>query len=92
VLPSDIGASDYFTDGQVVLVYDGEVNSCVAHLEFTGEGGIAPGISTDSSLKIIVNYYERKDADKCSPKITHPFSFYYVKSKKLLNFEDKIVQ
>jgi uncharacterized beta-barrel protein YwiB (DUF1934 family) len=79
-----------FDEGQVVLVDDGEVDSCAAHLEFNS---IINAVElTDNTVKITVNYVEKPKLDKCSSTFSRPFYFYYFKTKKLLVFEEKIVQ
>jgi len=78
-----------FDNGQVVLVYDGEVNSCLQHLEFNGT--ITAATASDTSLTVTLNYLEKPTLDNCGPSITHPYAFYYVPSRKLLVFEEKVV-
>lgn len=77
-----------FDEGQVVLIDDGEVNSCNAHLEFNSN--ISAQELTDNTVKVTVNYVEKPALDKCSPSLSRPFYFYYFKTKKLLVFEEKI--
>jgi hypothetical protein len=79
-----------FDEGQVVLVDDGEVDSCAVHLEFNSN--ISALELTDNTVKVTINYVERPALDKCSSAFSRPFYFYYLKTKKLLVFEEKIVQ
>lgn len=79
-----------FDEGQVVLVDDGEVDSCAAHLAFNST--INAVELTDNTVKVTVSYVEKPKLDKCSSTFSRPFYFYYLKTKKLLVFEEKIVQ
>lgn len=79
-----------FDEGQVVLVDDGEVDSCAAHLEFNSN--ISAVELTDNSVKVTINYIEKPKLDKCSPTLSRPFYFYYLKTRKLLVLEEKIAQ
>jgi hypothetical protein len=85
---SSLGTADYFTDGQVIVVYDGEVNSCTAHVEFNGS--ISSYDLDNVSVKVTLGYLTRAAIDKCSPTISHPFTLYHIKTKKQLSFEEKI--
>ncbi len=85
---SSLGTADYFTDGQVIVVYDGEINSCAEHLEFNHS--ISAYDSTNTSVKVTLGYLEKAAIDKCSPTITHPFTLYQIKTRKPLIFEEKI--
>jgi len=79
-----------FDEGQVVLVDDGEVDSCAAHLEFNSN--ISAVELTDNTVKVTINYIEKPKLDKCSSTFSRPFYFYYLKTKKLLVLEEKIAQ
>lgn len=81
---------DYFTDSRVILIYDGELDPCSAHLEFNG--GVSLGTVTDTSVKVILSYTEKAKDDKCSAQPINPFAFYQIKTKKLLVLEQKITQ
>ncbi len=81
---------DYFTDSQVVLVYEGEYDPCDAHKEFTGE--VTVSTITDTSVKLIFSYQEKAKQDKCSAQPLNPFTFYQIKTKKDVITEQKIVQ
>lgn len=83
-----LGTADYFTNGQVIIVYDGEVNSCAARVEHNGS---ISAYDLDSvSVKVTLGYLAREAIDKCSPTISHPFTLYQIKTKKQLIFEEKI--
>ncbi|MES2822038.1 MAG: hypothetical protein V4732_00450 [Pseudomonadota bacterium] len=83
-------ADQDFDNGQVILIDDGAIDGCGAHLEFLSK------LSTENvganSLKIILEYVEKPTLNPCTPSVSRPFYFYYIKSTKLLVFEDKIVQ
>lgn len=79
-----------FNAGQVVLVDDGEIDSCSAHLAFNKT--INAVQLTDNTVKVTLSYVERAKQDNCTPSISRPFNFYYLKTTKLLITEDKIVQ
>lgn len=79
-----------FVDGQIVLVYGGTVKSCEQHLDFVGP--IKAEDLSDTSVKISLTYIERPTLTSCSSSTTRPFAFYYVKSRKLAVFEEKIIQ
>jgi len=85
-----LAAGDYFSDGQVLLVYDGDIDPCAAHVEFSG--GITLGTITDASVKLVLSYQEKALQDKCSAQPENPFAFYYVKTKKELITEQNITQ
>lgn len=76
------------TTGQVVLIDDGDVDSCAAHLEFNSK--LTAVELTDASVKVTVNYIEKPTLTNCSSTFTRPYYFYYLKTKKLLVFEEKI--
>ncbi len=79
-----------FETGQVILVDDGEVDSCAAHLQFNETLGLTD--ISDASVKITLNYLEKPNVEKCSSSFSRPFYFYYVNTRKLPVFEEKIVQ
>jgi len=79
-----------FDEGQVVLVDDGEVDSCAAHLEFNTN--ISAIELTDNTVRVTVNYVEKPQLINCSSTFSRPFYFYYLKTKKNIVFEEKIVQ
>jgi hypothetical protein len=80
---------DYFTDSQVVLVYEGDYNPCDAHKEFADE--VTVGTVTETSVKLIFSYREKARQDKCSAQPVNPFTFYQVKTKKDVITEQQIV-
>jgi len=47
---------------------------------------------TDNTVKVTLNYVERAKQESCTPSISRPFKFYYLKTTKLLVTEEKIVQ
>lgn len=79
-----------FIEGQVILVDDGEIDSCSAHLEFNKT--ISAVQLTDNTVKVTLSYVERTKQDNCTPSISRPFNFYYLNTNKLLVTEEKIVQ
>jgi len=79
-----------FNEGQVILVDDGEIDGCSAHLEFNSK--LSAFVLTDNSVKVILNYVERPKLEKCSPTFTRPFYFYYIKTTKPLVIEQKVAQ
>lgn len=79
-----------FEAGQVILVDDGEVDSCAAHLQFNGTLSLTD--VSETSVKITLNYLEKQKLEKCSSSFSRPFYFYYVDTRKLPVFEEKIVQ
>lgn len=79
-----------FDEGQVILIDDGDVDSCAAHLEFNST--MTANELTDNTVKVTLNYVEKPKLDKCSSTFSRPFYFYYLKTRKLLVFEEKIVQ
>jgi hypothetical protein len=79
-----------FDAGQVVLIDDGEVDSCKAHLSFNSK--ISAVELTNNTVKVTLNYLEKPTLDKCSSTMSRPFYFYYLKTTKLLVFEEKIVE
>jgi hypothetical protein len=87
---TDLGSvSEYFSDGQIILIYHGEVNSCKPQPVFNKTLG-ADDVS-DISVKVVVGVSEQKDGGfECVPTITHPFSIYHIKTKKKLIFEEEL--
>lgn len=81
--------SQDFETGQVILIDDGEVDSCAAHLEFNST--LSATELTDNSVRVTINYLEKPKQDKCSSTFSRPYYFYYLKTKKLLVFEEKII-
>jgi pyruvate kinase len=79
-----------FDEGQIVLVDDGLVDSCVAHLEFNE--AISAEALTDNTVKVTLNYVEKPTVEKCSSTISRSYHFYYLQTTKILVFEEKIVQ
>lgn len=79
-----------FDEGQVILVDDGEVDSCAAHLEFNASLSVVE--LTENTAKATLNYVEKPKLEKCSSTFSRPFYFYYLKTKKNLVFEEKIAQ
>lgn len=78
-----------FVNGQVILIDDGDVNNCDAHFEFL----LKPTTENvgDNSLKVILSYREKPSISPCTRSVSRPYYFYYIKSKKLLAFEDNII-
>lgn len=83
-------ATEDFNEGQVVLVDDGEIDSCAAYLEFNKT--ITAEQLTDNTVKVTLNYLERPKQENCSPSYSRPFIFYYLKTTKLIVKEEKIVK
>ncbi len=79
-----------FDEGQVVLIDDGQVDTCAAHLEFNSS--LIAAELTDNTVKVTLHYIEKPKLDRCSSTFTRPYYFYYLKTKKLLVFEEKIAQ
>lgn len=79
-----------FDEGQVILVDDGLIDSCVAHLEFNET--ISALALTDNTVKVTLNYVEKPTVEKCSSSLSRPYHFYYLQTSKSLVFEEKIVQ
>ena len=80
-----------FTEGQVFLIDDGDVNGCDAHFEF--QENLTTKEVGDNGLKVLLDYREKPSKSPCTPSVSpsRPYYFYYIKSKKLLAFEDNIV-
>ncbi len=81
--------SQDFDAGQVILIDDGNVNNCDAHLAFNSN--LSAETVGNNSLKVIIDYLEKPAVSPCAPSSSRPYYFYYIKSRKLLTFEDKII-
>ena len=77
-----------FTQGQVLLVDDGDVNNCDAHLAFNTK--ISAQELTDNTVKVTLGYTEKPTQTNCLPSSSHPFYFYFVNTRKLLVLDDKL--
>lgn len=81
-----------FVNGQVILIDDGAVNGCDAHFEFQAPvDGLTTENVGDNGLKVVLDYREKPSKSSCTPSASRPYYFYYIKSKKLLAFEDNII-
>ena len=83
--PLTIDAVD-FSQEQVILIYDGEVNSCAQHLEFNQD--ISARSEDNGIVKVTLHYNLIPDDDKCSPSFSNPFAIYSIKTRKPLISED----
>jgi hypothetical protein len=82
-----LGAQD-FESGQVVLVDDGEIDNCTAHLSFNSK--VSAQELSENTVKVFLGYYEKPLLTNCVPVVSRPFYFYYVGTRKLLVIEEKI--
>ena len=77
-----------FEVGQVILVDDGEVNNCDAHLSFNSN--ISVRDLTNISVEVTLGYDEEPQRGNCVPTSSRPFYFYYIGTRKQLSVVDKI--
>jgi uncharacterized protein YceK len=77
-----------FTAGQVVLVDLGETDSCANRLVFSSVSAQTEGVN---SVKLVISYSEKTAITSgCTSLITHPYRFYYIKSRGPLVVEENI--
>jgi hypothetical protein len=77
-----------FEAGQVILIDDGEIDGCGAHLEFSST--LSATEISDNTVKVTLNYIEKPKRENCIPSFSRPFYFYYLNTRKLVVFEEKI--
>lgn len=87
-VPSPEGFEVDFEVGQVILVDDGEVNNCDAHLSFNSN--ISVRDLTNIVAEVTLGYDESPQRPNCIPTSSRPFYFYYIGTRKQLSVVDKI--
>lgn len=77
-----------FERGQVILVDDGEIDSCAAHLEFTST--LSATELSNNTVRVALRYVEKPKLEKCSSSFSRPFYFYYLNTRKEVVIEEKL--
>ena len=78
-----------FEVGQVILIDDGVVNNCNAHLSFNSN--ISVRDLSNVSVAVSLGYDEEPEREgTCIPTSSRPFYFYYIGTRKQLTVADKV--
>ena len=75
--------SGYFSDGKVILIYDGEIDSCKPHLRFNKT--LSAVDVSEIRVKVTVHYDDVPGGGTdCDSTISHPYSIFHIKTRKEL--------
>jgi hypothetical protein len=87
--PISLLANKDFTNGQVVVIYTGETDSCKNRVLFNKISAQKEGVN---SVRVVVTYVEKSAVTNCvssTATLSWLYYFYYVESTGPLIFEEK---